>query len=109
MIIRLKTGVLDDGTITANEMLHLSDTGAYGCHALTVTGNTGHKAMALYVGDGKYRENPNIRFYADMVYTNTMPSGAYRGYGVPQGFWPVERQMERIAACFGPRPDRIPA
>ncbi|MEE9512814.1 MAG: molybdopterin cofactor-binding domain-containing protein, partial [Anaerolineales bacterium] len=60
------------------------------------TGNTGHKAMALYVGDGPYRESPNIRFYADIVYTNTPPSGAYRGYGVPQGFWPIERHMERI-------------
>ena len=96
MRISMKTGVKSDGTITANEMRILSDTGAYGCHALTVTGNTGHKAMALYVGDGPYRESPNIRFYADVVYTNTPPSGAYRGYGVPQGFWPVERHMERI-------------
>ncbi|MEE8120009.1 MAG: molybdopterin cofactor-binding domain-containing protein, partial [Anaerolineales bacterium] len=46
--------------------------------------------------DGPYRESPNIRFYADIVYTNTPPSGAYRGYGVPQGFWPIERHMERI-------------
>jgi putative selenate reductase molybdopterin-binding subunit len=97
MSIRMKTGVRSDGTITANEMRVLSDTGAYGCHALTVTGNTGHKAMALYVGDGEYREKPNIRFYADIVYTNHPPSGAYRGYGVPQGFWAVERHMERIA------------
>ncbi len=97
MRIRMKTGVKADGTITANQMICLSDTGAYGCHALTVAGNTGHKAMALYVGDGKYRQNPNIRFYADVVYTNTPPSGAYRGYGVPQGFWPVERHMETIA------------
>lgn len=96
MRIRMKTGVKLDGTITANEMIVLSDTGAYGCHALTVTGNTGHKAMALYVGDGPYRTSPNIRFYADVVYTNTPPSGAYRGYGVPQGYWPVERHMERI-------------
>ncbi len=101
MRIRLKTGVKDDGTITANEMYCLSDTGAYGCHALTVTGNTGHKAMALYVGDGPYRKDPNIRFYADVVYTNTVPSGAYRGYGVPQGFWPVERHMETIARELG--------
>jgi putative selenate reductase molybdopterin-binding subunit len=97
MRIHMKTGVKKDGTITANEMYALSDTGAYGCHALTVTGNTGHKAMALYVGDGKYRKNPNIRFYADIVYTNTPPSGAYRGYGVPQGYWAVERHMEKIA------------
>ena len=102
MRIRMKTGIkLDqqDGSaiITANEMYALSDTGAYGCHALTVTGNTGHKSMALYVGDRQYRESPNIRFYADIVYTNHSPAGAYRGYGVPQGFWAVERQMEKIA------------
>jgi putative selenate reductase molybdopterin-binding subunit len=104
MKIHLKTGVKKDGTITANEMTVLSDTGAYGCHALTVTGNTGHKSMALYVGDGKYRKNPNIRFYADIVYTNHPPAGAYRGYGVPQGFWAVERQMEIIARKIGMDP-----
>lgn len=101
MKIRLKTGIKADGTLTANEMYALSDTGANGAHALTVTGNTGHKAMALYVGDGAYRQQPNIRFYADIVYTNHPPSGAYRGYGVPQGFWPLERQMEKIAAEMG--------
>ncbi len=97
MRLHMKTGVKKDGTITANELYALSDTGAYGCHALTVTGNTGHKAMALYVGDGEYRKSPNIRFYADVVYTNVPPSGAYRGYGVPQGYWAVERHMEKIA------------
>jgi putative selenate reductase molybdopterin-binding subunit len=100
MKIKMKTGVKRDGTITANEMYALSDTGAYGCHALTVTGNTGHKAMALYVGDGEYRKAPNIRFYADVVYTNTPPAGAFRGYGVPQGYWPVERHMEKIARAL---------
>ncbi len=101
MRIKMKTGVKKDGTITANEMYALSDTGAYGCHALTVTGNTGHKAMALYVGDGEYRKSPNIRFYADVVYTNTPPAGAFRGYGVPQGYWPVDRHMEKIARAMG--------
>ncbi len=100
MRIWMKTGVKRDGTMTANEMRILSDTGAYGCHALTVTGNTGHKAMALYVGDGPYRMSPNIRFFADVVYTNTPPAGAYRGYGVPQGYWPVERHMEKIARAL---------
>ena len=104
MRIWMKTGVLRDGTITANAMKVLSDTGAYGCHALTVTGNTGHKSMALYVGDGPYRKNPNIRFEADIVYTNHPPSGAYRGYGVPQGYWPVDRQMEKIARSLGMDP-----
>ncbi|HNA53492.1 MAG TPA: molybdopterin-dependent oxidoreductase [Anaerolineales bacterium] len=101
MRVRMKTGVKKDGTITANSMYALSDTGAYGCHALTVTGNTGHKAMALYVGDGEYRKAPNIRFYADVVYTNTPPAGAFRGYGVPQGYWPLDRHMEKIARAMG--------
>ena len=101
MRVRMKTGVKTDGTLTANAMYVVSDTGANGAHALTVTGNTGHKSMALYVGDGPYRQNPNIRFYADVVYTNTPPAGAYRGYGVPQGFWPIERHMEMIARKMG--------
>ena len=100
MRVRMKTGVKRDGTITANSMYALSDTGAYGCHALTVTGNTGHKAMALYVGDGEFRKAPNIRFYADVVYTNTPPAGAFRGYGVPQGYWPLDRHMEKIARAL---------
>ncbi len=100
MRVWMKTGVKKDGTITANEMKVLSDTGAYGCHALTVTGNTGHKSMALYVGDGEYRKSPNIRFHADVVYTNTPPAGAFRGYGVPQGYWPLERHMEKIARAL---------
>jgi len=104
MKIRMKTGVKRDGTITANEMYALSDTGANGAHALTVTGNTGHKSMALYVGDGEYRKSPNIRFYADIVYTNTPPSGAYRGYGVPQGYWPLDRHLEKIASEMGFNP-----
>ena len=102
--IRMKTGVKNDGTMTANEMYALSDTGAYGCHALTVTGNTGQKSMGLYVGDGEYRKKPNIRFYADIVYTNTPPSGAYRGYGVPQGYWPLDRHLEMIARELGMDP-----
>ncbi len=101
MRVHLKTGVKKDGTITANAMYALSDTGAYGCHALTVTGNTGHKSMALYVGDGPYRLSPNIQFYADVVYTNHPPAGAFRGYGVPQGYWPLERHMEKIARKLG--------
>jgi putative selenate reductase molybdopterin-binding subunit len=94
MIIKMRTGVTKDGSIVANEMTVLSDTGAYGNHALTVTGNTGHKAMSLY-------NAPNIRFHADIVYTNQPTSGAYRGYGVPQGFWALESHMERICREMG--------
>jgi putative selenate reductase molybdopterin-binding subunit len=104
MKIHMKTGVTADGTITANAMQVLTDTGAYGCHALTVTGNTGHKSMAMYVGDGEFRTSPNIRINADIVYTNHPPAGAYRGYGVPQGFWAVDRHMEKIARMLGMDP-----
>jgi putative selenate reductase molybdopterin-binding subunit len=94
MYLTLKTGVMKDGTIIANALYNLSDTGASGTHALTVAGNTGHKAMALY-------NAPNIKYHADIVYTNKVPSGAYRGYGVPQGFWAVETHMEQIARSLG--------
>ena len=71
MRIHMKTGVKEDGTITANAMYCLSDTGAYGCHALTVAGNTGHKSMALYVGDGSYRREPQHPFLCRMWSTPT--------------------------------------
>jgi putative selenate reductase molybdopterin-binding subunit len=94
MYITIKTGVNDDGTIVAQEMYALSDTGASGTHAETVAGNTGHKAMSIY-------NAPNLKFHTDIVYTNTVPSGAYRGYGVPQGFWALEVHMGRIADELG--------
>ncbi|OQA41568.1 MAG: Xanthine dehydrogenase molybdenum-binding subunit [Chloroflexi bacterium ADurb.Bin325] len=101
MCITMRTGVMADGRIVANEMRVLSDTGAYGNHALTVTGNTGHKAMSLYPANKGADGQSNIRFVADVVYTNTPTAGAYRGYGVPQGFYPLECHMERIARGLG--------
>jgi putative selenate reductase molybdopterin-binding subunit len=101
MIIRMRTGVMADGRIVANEMRVLSDTGAYGNHALTVTGNTGHKALSLYPANRGPDGESHIRFVADVVYTNKPTSGAYRGYGVPQGIFPVECHMERIARSLG--------
>jgi putative selenate reductase molybdopterin-binding subunit len=97
MIIRLRTGVMNDGRIVAQEMIALTDTGAYGNHALTVTGNTAHKALSLY-------NVANIRFHADIVYTNLPTAGAYRGYGVPQGFWPLESHVEWICRELGRDP-----
>ena len=101
MIVRLRTGVMKDGRIVANDMYALSDTGAYGNHAVTVTGNTGHKAMALYPANKGPDGQSNIRFVADVVYTNKPTSGAYRGYGGPQGFFPLECHMDRIARALG--------
>ncbi len=92
--ITLTTGVMRDGRIVANRMRVLADTGAYGSHALTVQGNTGQKVLPLYPA-------PNLHFHVDCVYTNTPICGAFRGYGAPQGFFALERQMDEIARELG--------
>ena len=101
MIVKMRTGVMKDGRMVANEMRALSDTGAFGNHALTVNGNTGHKAMSLYPANKGADGQSHIRFVSEVVYTNKPTSGAYRGYGVPQGLFPVECHMERIAHELG--------
>src|SRR5436309_3234689 len=93
-IIRMKTGVKRDGTMIANSMTLLANTGAYGTHALTVQSNTGSKTLPMY-------PCPNIRFEAEVVYTNLPPPGAFRGYGVPQGFFALESHIDEIAKQLG--------
>ncbi|MHB8087374.1 MAG: xanthine dehydrogenase family protein molybdopterin-binding subunit [Anaerolineaceae bacterium] len=93
-ILRLKTGVQRDGTITTMTMKVLATTGAYGSHSLTVQQNTGSRPLALY-------RCPNMRFEVDVVYTNRPPAGAMRGYGVPQGLFALEVHMDEIAAELG--------
>jgi putative selenate reductase molybdopterin-binding subunit len=90
MTIRMRTGVKRDGTLVAHEMSVICNTGAYGSHALTVPSNTGSKAMSLY-------RCPNIKFTADIAYTNLPPAGAFRGYGGPQGFFAVESHIDEVA------------
>ncbi len=79
-----------DGSLTATHLKVLTNTGPYGTHALTVTGNTGSKPLPLY-------RSPNIRFDADIVYTNLPVSGAFRGYGAPQGFFALESAVDELA------------
>ncbi|HLI05538.1 MAG TPA: molybdopterin cofactor-binding domain-containing protein [Ktedonobacteraceae bacterium] len=93
-IIRMKTGVKRDGTMVANSMTVLANTGAYGTHSLTVQSNTGSKPLPIY-------PCPNIRFEANVVYTNLPPPGAFRGYGVPQGFFALESHIDEIAKRLG--------
>ncbi|MBV9280727.1 MAG: molybdopterin-dependent oxidoreductase, partial [Chloroflexi bacterium] len=94
---RLKTGVRRDGSITANALHVLTNTGPYGTHALTVTGNTGTKPLPLY-------RSPNMKFYADIVYTNLPIAAAFRGYGAPQGFFAMEVHMDEVAEALGMDP-----
>jgi putative selenate reductase molybdopterin-binding subunit len=93
-VIRMKTGVKRDGTMVANSMTVLANTGAYGTHSLTVQSNTGSKPLPIY-------PCPNIRFEANVVYTNLPPPGAFRGYGVPQGFFALESHIDEIAKRLG--------
>jgi putative selenate reductase molybdopterin-binding subunit len=90
----MKTGVMRDGTIVANEMRVVANTGAYGTHGLTVQSNTGSKTLPLY-------RSPNIRYTADAAYTNLPVAGAFRGYGAPQGYFALECHMDEIAHSLG--------
>lgn len=92
--VHLRTGVKRDGTLVAQEMRVIGNTGAYGDHAPTVQECTGRKVLPLY-------HVPNARFTYDAVYTNLPVSGAFRGYGAIQGFFALESQMDEIAAKLG--------
>ncbi len=93
----LRTGCKKDGTITAIDMFCLSNTGAYGSHGLTVVCNCGSKVLPLYRCD-------NVRFKADVVYTNLPVPGAYRGYGATQAAFAMECNVTRMANEIGMDP-----
>ena len=90
MKIRLKTGVKNDGTLVAQEMEAISNTGAYGNHGETVTFLTGCFPLGLY-------RCANQSYQGTVVYTNIMPAGAFRGYGATQGTFAMESQLDEIA------------
>jgi putative selenate reductase molybdopterin-binding subunit len=92
--ITMTTGVMKDGTIVANRMHVVADTGAYGSHALTVQGNTGQKVLPMY-------PVANIHFIVECVYTNNPMSGAFRGYGAPQGCFALESHIDEVARELG--------
>ncbi len=97
MRVRYRIGVQSDGTLVAQDMFAISDTGAYGGHGLTVLGNTGHKTLPLY-------NTPNIRFWGQTYYTTLPRAGAYRGYGVTQGVIATETLITRAAVEMGRDP-----
>lgn len=92
-IVRYKVGVKGD-QVTAAHLYLIGDTGAYGAHALTVNMVGGFKGLTLY-------NPPNARFVCDVVYTNTPPAGAFRGYGAMQCQYGIEVLMEEIAVELG--------
>jgi putative selenate reductase molybdopterin-binding subunit len=88
-IVRYKVGVKGD-IVTAADLYLIGDTGAYGTHALTVNMVGGFKGLTLY-------NPPNAKFVSDVVYTNTIPAGAFRGYGAMQCQYGIEVLMAEIA------------
>lgn len=100
MNIRLKTGVKQDGTITAQEMSAISNTGAYGNHGETVIFLTGCFPLGLY-------RCANQSYTGTVVYTNTMPAGAFRGYGATQGTFAMESQLDEIASKLNIDPIKL--
>jgi putative selenate reductase molybdopterin-binding subunit len=93
MKIAVKLGARSDGTLTAIEFRNVSNTGAYGNHGGETT-FAGASAVAIY-------RCPNKKFDAYAVYTNTVPSGALRGYGMTQPVFAVESAMHELAVALG--------
>ena len=93
-VITVKTGVKNDGTIVAQEITAITNTGAYASSAGNVIGAMSAKVFKGY-------KTPNMRFVGIPVYTNTPVAGAMRGYGSPQVFFAMERQLYKIADALG--------
>ena len=91
MEMHVRLGATKDGIVKAIDLHTLSNTGAYGEHGPTTVGLSGHKSIPLY---GKAEA---FRFVSDVVYTNHMSAGAYRGYGATQGLFAVESAVNELA------------
>lgn len=90
MTIKIKSGVKKDGTLIAQDIEVIGNTGAYGNHGQTVVFLSGYIPLGLYCC-------PHKRFRGFAVYTNTMPAGGFRGYGATQGTFAMESQIDEIA------------
>lgn len=91
MKMYVRIGATKEGTIEAIDLYTLSNQGAYGEHGPTTIGLAGHKSLPLY------NHVKASRFTYDVVYTNTMRAGAYRGYGATQGQFAVESIINELA------------
>ena len=91
-------GASKDGILESIDCKVLSDTGAYGEHALTVFMVAGSKVLPLY------NKVKSVRFYGDVVYTNHTPAGAYRGYGAIQGNFALESAVDILCEKLGVDP-----
>ncbi|QRY46353.1 molybdopterin-dependent oxidoreductase [Mycolicibacterium boenickei] len=82
------------GTLTALAIEALVDAGAYGNHSPGVMFHGCGESVSVY-------RSPNKRVDAQAVYTNNLPSGAFRGYGLGQVMFAVESAMDELASKLG--------
>ncbi len=101
MEVTVRVGATKDGIIKAVDLYTLSNTGAYGEHGPTTVGLSGHKSIPLY---GKVEA---FKFAYDVVYSNVMSAGAYRGYGATQGIFALESAVNELSAKLGIDPVKI--
>ena len=99
MEVTVRLGADRDGHIRGLDLYTLSNTGAYGEHGPTTVGLSGHKSIPLYTGGLEA-----FRFGYDVVYTNTMAAGAYRGGWAPHG---LESSVNELAESLGIDPTQI--
>ena len=92
--VTLKAGARRDGTLTAMRLRVVTDTGAYGNHGPSVMFHGCHESLAVY-------RCPNKATDAVCVYTNTVPAGAFRGYGLGQVTFAVESVLDELARSLG--------
>ena len=91
MSFDVAVGATKDGKIRAISLQGISNTGAYGEHCLTTFMVAGSKTLPLY------NKVDAVHFGGDIVYTNLPPAGAYRGYGAPQGLFPLDCAIDELA------------
>jgi len=94
---RIRTAVNREGHILAREAETLSDAGAYATGGVFLPGSMLQRLCRLY-------RVPNVRFVGRAVRTNTVPSGAYRGYGSPQIHAISEINLDQTALALGMDP-----
>jgi putative selenate reductase molybdopterin-binding subunit len=97
MRVTVKAGADKDGKLTALHLDVLSNTGAYGNHAGPVLFHSCGESVGVY-------NCPNKKIDAVVAYTNTVPAGAFRGYGLPQTLFAVEAAIDELAKQLGISP-----
>ena len=97
MRVNIKAGADAQGKLTALQLDLLSNTGAYGNHGGSVMFHAVNESIAVY-------NCPNKRVDGFVVYTNTVPAGAFRGYGLPQTLIAVEAAIDELAKQLGISP-----